>query len=406
MRDVEITLGTIYKTGGRWRGAITTGYDGTGKRVRKYISAKTRSEVKRRQLELYRQLITKQKQPEKITVETWSAQWLEQIAPKSVSPRVLQNLQSAHRRHIVPALGKYKLADLGIEEVLELDRAVERSGVSGRTQQAVRSALSTCLDAAVEWGKMEANPCKRVKRPQARSATRTALAAKDAAHILEFSRASNDPLFSLWASYLLLGFRRAELIALEWDRLDLERGLVDLSWQVQQIPWRHGPKCGCREGKPAVECPRREHAVKPGQEFRELRASRILVRPKTAASIRMTPIPGPLLMVLRQHRDTARPNPYGLVWASESGLPLDPRIVTREWKKLQKAAGYEPVDLHSTRHTTASLLLAAGVPVEVIVQILGHSDVASTRRYAHLDQTMARAAMEKLGAILPLTGGV
>jgi mRNA-degrading endonuclease toxin of MazEF toxin-antitoxin module len=59
--------------------------------------------------------------------------------------------------------------------------------------------------------------------------------------------------------------------------------------------------------------------------------------------------------------------------------------------------------LHEARHTTATLLLEAGVSEAVIIAIMGHSSIAVTRGYQHVSQTLARKAMDDVAAKLGLT---
>jgi integrase len=97
----------------------------------------------------------------------------------------------------------------------------------------------------------------------------------------------------------------------------------------------------------------------------------------------------------------------GVIWTPEAylfsdpiGQPLKPARVTRTFKPLCAAAGVPTIRLHDLRHTHASHLLSAGVPVNVVSARLGHADPAMTLRvYAHLmpdDQERAVSAVTEL----------
>ena len=130
----------------------------------------------------------------------------------------------------------------------------------------------------------------------------------------------------------------------------------------------------------------------------------MFTRPKTTRSVRMVPL-HPLVWSLLRQRWLREGKPTeGLVWTSSTGGPWTPHAILDRWRDLLDRVGARRVDLHSTRHTTGSLLLDAGVPIEVIRQILGHTDVVMTRGYAHLSQDAAREAIEKLGGALGLAG--
>jgi integrase len=83
-----------------------------------------------------------------------------------------------------------------------------------------------------------------------------------------------------------------------------------------------------------------------------------------------------------------------------SRLPFKTDIfkLDKLFRMARKRARMPHVRFHDLRHTTASLLLAEGVPLTVIGMILGHSDPRTTQRYAHLSIDHLKVAMAKLGA--------
>jgi len=60
--------------------------------------------------------------------------------------------------------------------------------------------------------------------------------------------------------------------------------------------------------------------------------------------------------------------------------------------------------IHEARHTTATLLLEAKVDYAVVKAIMGHTKIATTRRYQHVSQTLARRALDDVAARLGLPG--
>jgi len=78
-----------------------------------------------------------------------------------------------------------------------------------------------------------------------------------------------------------------------------------------------------------------------------------------------------------------------------------PALTKRHYARVIKAAGVRRIKVHGPRHTSATLLLAAGVPIQVVAQRLGHSQVSMTLDvYAHALPDMQRDAAAKLGAVL------
>ena len=86
---------------------------------------------------------------------------------------------------------------------------------------------------------------------------------------------------------------------------------------------------------------------------------------------------------------------HDLVFGQINGDPVRPSGVTSEFEAHVKACGLPPIRLHDTRHGACSLLLAGGVPIEVVQMILGHSSPAVTRLvYAHVMRKATVAQVE------------
>jgi integrase len=103
---------------------------------------------------------------------------------------------------------------------------------------------------------------------------------------------------------------------------------------------------------------------------------------------------------------------HGLVFAKEwehvprhgdtLGHPLQMNnLGQNEYRRIVKAAGVRPIKLHGLRHTCATLLLQAGVPIKVVQERLGHKRVEITLNiYAHALPSMQQDAAVKLAALL------
>jgi integrase len=91
----------------------------------------------------------------------------------------------------------------------------------------------------------------------------------------------------------------------------------------------------------------------------------------------------------------------GLVFVDEVGVPPHPETITRCWREAVRRAGLPAIRLHDARHTAATVMLRAGIPVKVVSQRLGHADVAVTMGvYQHVTAQDDRAAADALSRAL------
>jgi integrase len=87
--------------------------------------------------------------------------------------------------------------------------------------------------------------------------------------------------------------------------------------------------------------------------------------------------------------------PRGSPWLFPSDTPGQPvQEVRRFWAQIQKQCGLQEVHIHDLRHTFASLLVSGGASLEMIGKLLGHSQMQTTLRYAHLMDSPLRAGVD------------
>lgn len=404
--------GSIYRraTDGRWIAAITIP-NLAGERRRQTVSAKTRAEVIRKLNALRTQ--TAAGAPtynSKTTVNEWLTHWLEDIHRPRVRPTTYRYYELAIRRHLNPHIGNRRLTTLTPDDIRQLHKLIQDTA-STRAAVAAHQALQMALKDAEREGLLPRNVAALAGRPKHAAAVRGSLTANDARTLIRTSIDRGDPLASRWAAAFLVGARKGELIGLEWDRVNLDTGILELSWQLQEHRKAHG--CGEPNQDSGIHpcgrqragwCPQARWDLPPGYEYRECHRSLIWTRPKTHAGTRIVPIIPPLLMLLRAHRENtaAQPNPHNLVWHHQDGKPIGPREDHELWSDALDAAGLDHVPLHCARHTTATLLHQAGVSEDIRMQIMGQSSAVAQRGYVHVDQSLTRAALLKLEELLAI----
>jgi integrase len=343
------------------------------------------------------------------TVGRWITHWLETIKRPHVRPNTYDFYEEAVRLHIVPHIGKRRLDRLTAEHVRGMLRAIKTS----RNKQRAYQTLNLALKDAIVEGMLARNVCEAVRKPEHLAAERGAFTFDDAKKViragidLEESRDETSPeprLATRWAAAFLTGARKAELLGLTWDRVDLEHGLFDFAWQLQQLKKVHG--CPVKDDKPTCGrqrpsyCPQAHWDFEDGFEYRECYKSLVWSRPKTKKGTRIVPIVAPLLEMLKRHAGHGGPNPRNLVWHFPDGRPLSPTDDHERWTEVLKLAEVPHVELHAARHTTATMLQSMGVDEDTRMAIMGQSSAAAQRMYVHVDQAQSRAALDKIANLL------
>jgi len=89
-----------------------------------------------------------------------------------------------------------------------------------------------------------------------------------------------------------------------------------------------------------------------------------------------------------------------LVFAEPDGSPIDQKADWKEWDALLTDAGVRQIRIHDMRHTAGTLLVAQGVHIRAVQEILGHSDVRTTEGYTHVASDTARDAAARMDSAL------
>jgi integrase len=332
------------------------------------------------------------------TVERWMKRWIEDIHAPRLRPNTLLDYRAIIDNHIIPTLGKKRLDKLTPDHVRQLHKAIGPS----RTAEVAHTVLGKALKDAIREQMITRNVCELVDKPVYTKTKRTSLSVGIAKRILAEAEASCDESQATrWMAALFTGARQGELLGLRWSHVDLDAGMMDISWQMQRLRQEHG--CGEPvDGKYPCDrvrvsfCPQRRWNLPPNFEHEVCVRSHVWTRPKSEAGIREVPLITPLWARFSSLHANQGFNPHGLVF-HEGGEPIDKRIDSRRWNELLQRAGVveegKTFPLHTARHTTATLLRAAGVDEQTRMEILGHATVDSQRVYAHADQQRHQVAM-------------
>ena len=396
--------GTVFKRAdGLWVARFDLPEDGTGRRRRWQGTSRTQADALKKMREARRQVEeTGSVAGKSQKVSQWLDSWIDTHVTPRLRPGTAKDYRTTVSTHIKPRLGGYRLNELTPAHVRKMHADV-LAAVSLATANKAHRVLRASLSDAEREGLVVRNVAKLVQTPTLHSDKRALTSAEGQ---LVIKGRPDDRMRSRWSAALLTGARQGECLGLTWDCLNLDTGVMDISWQLQTMPMKHG--CKERDGRPSCKktrasaCPDAVLDIPAGLECRQLDGIYCLTRPKSFKGQRLIPIPSALVEQLRQHRreSIAYPNPHGLVWAKEDGRPISKTLDYQRWSAMLEDLGIQHVGLHNARHTTATLLMDLGVDVEIIRSIMGHAQVTTTRGYQHADLRMARAALDELGQAL------
>nr|WP_240161568.1 tyrosine-type recombinase/integrase [Flaviflexus equikiangi] len=385
--------GSVYQVkDGRWRGTIEAGWTSKGTRRRITVSAKTEREALRKLRDKERDIarigLPAEGAGRTLTVKAWAEQWLS-IRVTQVRQDGYTADRSAITTWIIPTIGHIRLERLSATHVRQV---IDKVSAKRAASTAVRthSVLRQCLKAALAEGhtippsvfavpppKLGESPREDIPLPHARLILATALKRDDA---------------SRWFAAFLQGLRPAEARGLTWDALDLDELTMDVSWQLKALRYNTP-----RDRSSGFRIP-------ADHEVRHLVDAWHLVRPKTAAGKRIIPLVDPMPELLTSWKASSPASPYGLVWPGLGGRPKKDPEDQADWKSLIEMAGVaredRAYDLYEARHTTGTLLSSLNVPEPVIIRIMGHSSMISTKAYIHASLDESRVALEQVSTKL------
>lgn len=405
------TGGLSLRKDGLWMGRIDAGTYPNGKRRQICVYGKTEADAKtkldRKRKQLAREGVSVATKT-RASVRTWSEEWMTARVAKQ-RPHSYKADASALKNWIVPTIGTRKLQNLTPADIRLVATAQRDAGLAASSALRTHRVLIKMLRDAILEGHDVPQRVLLTEAPTKNDSDREPLPLEDAIAVL--SVAARLPHGSRWAIPLLQGLRPNEALGLTWDLLDFTNHVMRIEWQMQALPYilPHEPSSGFR--------------LPDGCKVRHLVGRWHLVELKSKQGYRVIPMIPWAETALLAWREIAPPNGFDLVWPNLAGLPADPNDDVDEWRAIQGEAAIEVGHVvghsteprhfvrHEARHTTATLLLEAGIDPETVRAIMGHSSIVTSRGYQQVRTKLALQAMEVIAtqlqlapAALPATG--
>lgn len=290
--------------------------------------------------------------------DRWLTAQRHRMAAGKLSTSTFSWYASAVEKHLRPTLGAVPAAKMTSAQLQNLIAGKVSKGFGESSLRRLTIVLRAVFSYAVEEGWLERNPAARLEVPEVEvHSTARVWPVDDVRRFLEATK--DTPLAPLWWLLAVSRMRRGEALGLSWDDVlipDIGSPVVEIRRQYRQV-----------DGRP---------------EYAPV---------KTAKSARRFPIDPVTAAVLVALRDAQR-EAFGPDWSSSWPVfmrpdlsPYRPDYVSRKFQQEARALGLSPIGPHGLRHSLATSLGEAGMPLLTVSRLLGHSSTRVTAdTYSHV----------------------
>lgn len=327
------------------------GREGQVRRVQRVSTVNNRRAAEKLEHELREQLLngSEQEVAAPATVPTFSAfaeRFIATYAATNNKPSEVESKKTILRVHLSPQFGALRLDQLGLAEIeaykaKKLEAKLARKSINNHL-----TVLRKILSTAVEWHMLPSVP--QIKWLRTPPPEFDFLTFEESARLIAAAERE-------WRATIMFairtGLRQGELRALRWVDVDLDGGRI----VVRRAAWRS-----------------------------------IVSTPKNGRT-REIPLSKQAVAALRDH-----PKLSDLVFSAPDGSMLTKGAMKWPLWNACKNAGLRRMGWHSLRHTFASSLVMRGAPIKAVQELMGHSTIEMTMRYAHLSPDARREAVQLL----------
>jgi integrase len=287
------------------------------------------------------------KRIDNLSFRVWASQWFNLYVENNNKLSEILNKKSILKAHLVPFFGSKSLEEISGSDVEKFKAKEKKANLSNKTINNFLIVLKRCLRVAQEESLTERVP--KIKLLKVEPQKFDVLSENECQTLLNGCTGLIKDMILLT---LRSGLRLGELLALQWTDIDFSNKLMTIRQSFSK------GKLGSTKSN----------------------------------KIRYIPLLDEVCQML-----ASRPKQGKFVFSKDTGEPLNPMFCSRHLRHACKTAGLRKIrGFHSMRHTMASQLAINGVPIIVIKELLGHSDIRTTMRYAHLNPCVIREAMLSL----------
>jgi integrase len=325
--------------------------------------------------------------PSKMALIDYLRDWHAKAVAPNRRPETVRVYKVVIERHVA----KSAIAGVPLQRLRATDLEAYYATLKAKpsTVTVHHAVLGRALKMAVRDGLIVANPATaaddrpRPSKDRAQAARESCLSVDEARRVLAAASETSTQVHAFLSFALDSGARKSELLALRWSDFDPETARLTIDRQLDEA----GPTPVY--GPTKTKYPR---TIRLNDDT----VARLRAHRRSQSAIKManrTTYADHGLMFAMEPEDLQTPR-------AALGLPCE-ALTTRWCRRVLKAAGVRRLKFHSTRHTSATLLLASGVAVQTVAERVGHLQITTTlSTYAHVTPDAQGDAAARLGAVL------
>lgn len=313
-------------------------------------------------------------EPSKLTVAEYLVEHWFPVRAASLRPSTHDSYRRIIERHVLPSLGHLRLQHLAGHQLDVLYAELLGDGLAPKTVRNVHTTIHKALHDAVRKDLVPRNVADAADPPKLARPGENEMKTWAPNEVITFFEAIAE--HRLAVAYVLAattGMRRGEILGLRWSNVDLEDRRLTITRTILSVAYK----------------------ITAGT-------------PKTGKGRRTIALDAETVRLLRQHRTLQSAERGGrattrddYVFAKPDGQPIHPDYFSQTFDRTVKRLGLPRIRLHDLRHTHATLGLAAGVPVKIMSERLGHATAAFTQDvYMHAIPAMEEAAADQIAGLL------
>lgn len=288
-------------------------------------------------------------------------EWLKYCHPPRLSESTYRGYSSSVKNHIRPYFTEQKclVKDVNSKYIQRYFNLLYEKNLSNKTIMNQRGVLSSMFKYAISIDELSENPMNNIEPPPKTQPVENYFTASELARLLDCVKDSDFKYPVYMAA--IYGLRRSEVCGLKWSAVDFENQKFTIRHTLHEIIGddRHIKILGKDETK--------NKKIKSFPLIHEVEL---------------------MLLDMKAYQETLKIyDPSGYVYIKDDGEPVRPNYITEHFAILLNKHDFRHIRFHDLRHSCASVLLSdsnRSVSLKDIQAWLGHNDIQSTMRYAHI----------------------